>query len=271
MQFSPNRSKQIWWKSEENTESESGVLCAGHFLNMPNHHMSREGIAEWVILYCVEGSGNVICGNHFELTAKPGTVFCLPPDIPHSYAAVPDNPWSIYWMHCYPLLDTELLERLPISAEVGVTPELVGRMKTLLEQMERPPSPLRSAKCRALAQLFLVDILESQPKNSLLEQAKQLLEADFSGNTPIQQIAEQLGLSEYHFIRSFSKYTGMPPNRYRLVLRIRHACGLLQEAGYSVTAVSEQLGYQSPYYFSRQFKQITGYSPKEYARLMKLL
>lgn len=264
--------RHIWWQGEDSNSC--GVPCAGHFCSMPDHEATREGVDEWVILYCAGGSGSVICGaQSAPVTARAGMVFCLPANTPHTYRACASEPWDLYWFHCRGLLDNELMDALPLVRELSAQAarEVQAHITALLQEMEQAPGALRTAKCRALAQLALLTCAQARPANTLMEQAKLWLETHCRGDESMADIAAHFGVSEYHFIRAFRAYAGMPPHRYRLTARMRTACALLEDEALSVAQVSEALGFASPYYFSRQFKQLTGYSPRAYRTTVRCL
>ena len=52
-------------------------------------------------------------------------------------------------------------------------------------------------------------------------------------------------------------------------LKIDKAKQLISEDIYTVTEISEILGYSTIHYFSRHFKRITGMSPSQYAKSVK--
>jgi len=47
-------------------------------------------------------------------------------------------------------------------------------------------------------------------------------------------------------------------------IRMQHAVALLATGYYSVTAVSERVGYSSPFAFSAAFKRVLGVPPSQY-------
>jgi hypothetical protein len=74
------------------------------------------------------------------------------------------------------------------------------------------------------------------------------------------------------FIPYLSVYTllkkqyNMSPKAYLIQLRIQHACDLLKYEDFSISSISEMVGYQNVYYFSQSFKKTMGISPSEYRK-----
>ena len=67
--------------------------------------------------------------------------------------------------------------------------------------------------------------------------------------------------------KKFKDKTGMGVIEYFIDLKLRKGAEMLEKGNYSVSEVSEWLGFSSPGYFSRLFKQKLGLSPSEYRKL----
>lgn len=79
-----------------------------------------------------------------------------------------------------------------------------------------------------------------------------------------ENIEEALGLSYKYLEENFKKKTGMTIQQYHTDLRMHEAARLLRSTLFSVSEISEQVGYQDPLYFSNVFKKSMGYSPRSY-------
>lgn len=66
--------------------------------------------------------------------------------------------------------------------------------------------------------------------------------------------------------KKFKDKTGMGVIEYFIDLKLRKGAEMLEKGNYSVSEVSEWLGFSSPGYFSRLFKQKLGLSPSEYKK-----
>lgn len=73
------------------------------------------------------------------------------------------------------------------------------------------------------------------------------------------------GLSRSAFFKRFSELCGQSPGQVLLMIRMRHACGLLK-ADQTVAEVSLAAGYQSVAAFTRAFHKVTGQQPGAYRR-----
>jgi AraC family transcriptional regulator len=82
----------------------------------------------------------------------------------------------------------------------------------------------------------------------------------------LERLAEQAGLSRFHFERLFKATTGVSPSRYHINLRLEEARRLLRETKMSVIDVALEVGYTDPSHFARLFRREIGLSPSEYRR-----
>lgn len=103
-------------------------------------------------------------------------------------------------------------------------------------------------------------------KNSTspIEPAVSYIAEHVSENFRIEQLADLCAISESYLFRLFEKEYGCSPVEYRNRLRVRNAIFMLESGKYTVSAVSEALGFSTDEYFSRTFKKMTGRTPSSY-------
>jgi AraC family transcriptional regulator len=82
----------------------------------------------------------------------------------------------------------------------------------------------------------------------------------------LSRLAEQAGMSEFHFNRLFKRATGVPPSQYQIKLRMDASRRLLRETKKSVITVANEVGYSNPSHFAQLFRKETGLSPTDYRR-----
>jgi len=78
-----------------------------------------------------------------------------------------------------------------------------------------------------------------------IEQAILFLEANQQRQPGLKEVAESVGLSEYHFQRLFTRWVGISPKRFLQYLTKEHAKALLEGSGDLLEAVYET-GLSSP-------------------------
>ena len=98
-----------------------------------------------------------------------------------------------------------------------------------------------------------------------VRQSRAFMEKYLSESIDLEQMAGAAFMSRFHFIRIFQQVYGVTPRHCLRDLRISRAKELLR-AGFSVTRVCLDVGYESLPTFSAVFKRATGYSPRDYQK-----
>ena len=80
------------------------------------------------------------------------------------------------------------------------------------------------------------------------------------------QVAAAVKLHPSYLSALFKKETGVSVSSYIREIKIREAINLLREGNYSVSEISEMLGYNSLSYFSKVFHRACGCGPREFRR-----
>lgn len=80
----------------------------------------------------------------------------------------------------------------------------------------------------------------------------------------LSDLATLVGISQFHFSRSFKKSVGISPHKYVMKQRVERAKSLLKNSGLSVTEIALLCGFNSHSHLGKSFRQLTGFTPKEY-------
>lgn len=104
----------------------------------------------------------------------------------------------------------------------------------------------------------------SSPRQEKLAPAIGYLLEHLTEKLSCEKLAKLCCLSTARFYDLFREEYGMPPLEYRSSLLAKRASQLLRDGSFSVTEVSELLGFESVSYFSRFFKKHKGVSPSKY-------
>jgi AraC-like DNA-binding protein len=87
----------------------------------------------------------------------------------------------------------------------------------------------------------------------------------------IEELAREVRISPFHFIRQFEAVFGVTPHQFRIASRIELAKDLLAGGEYSVTDVCMEVGFSSLGSFSTLFAQRVGETPSAYRRRIRPL
>ncbi len=99
--------------------------------------------------------------------------------------------------------------------------------------------------------------------HSKIHRAISYLIENYDQNISVNEISAITGLSEFHFVRTFRKATGLPPYEYLVTIRVENARKLLSK-GVPIVEVATQSGFYDQSHFNRHFKRIYGITPGAY-------
>lgn len=94
-----------------------------------------------------------------------------------------------------------------------------------------------------------------------------LMQECFAEETPMDDLAREVGLSRPHFFKLFKMQMGITPNLYLNTLRTEHAIDELVMTDKSVTDIGLDLGFASQASFTRFFSSNVGIPPSDYRRV----
>ena len=101
--------------------------------------------------------------------------------------------------------------------------------------------------------------------NSMNELITQYLTDNIYSNLTLKDLCNHFLIGKTQICKIFNETTGQSPMSYYQKLKIAEAKKLLREKNYSVTEISDMLGYSSIHTFSRAFKKAAGFSPTAYS------
>lgn len=101
--------------------------------------------------------------------------------------------------------------------------------------------------------------------------ARDLLREQREPSCSITEIAREVQISPFHFIRQFEAVFGVTPHQFRIQARLDLAKHLLATGHYSVTDVCMEVGFSSLGSFSALFTRKVGEPPSGYQRRVRAL
>lgn len=114
----------------------------------------------------------------------------------------------------------------------------------------------------------LMQLLPRIPRDELpseIRKAIRIIEEDYRKTLRLEDAAEAVGLSPFHFSRMFHTSTGFTFQEYVIRVRLQHACRLLRDpAGPAVTRIALDVGLGSLRNLERLFHDRIGVSPSEF-------
>lgn len=97
-------------------------------------------------------------------------------------------------------------------------------------------------------------------------EAARFIEASSAEAIDLEQVAARVGLSPFHFLRTFASVLGVTPHQYLIRMRVREAARLLAGDDRPITAVALEVGFADLSNFVRTFHRVAGVSPRRFRK-----
>lgn len=257
------------------------VHSMGYFPNAENHCIVREeGCNEYVLVYCVKGSGYYIY-NGIKNKISAQQFFVIPANSAHEIGSSENNPWSIYWIHFKGSNASLIADRL--SGVNNISESTISRITDRISLLDEMLNIMEYSKdgegseyvnmClnQLFASLLFIDTYRSakhpntdKQNTVFFSRALHFMKENLSNRITISDMAQALGYSESYFYRLFYHETKQAPMTYFMNLKVNLACNLLKNTDLRIYQVAMKVGFDDCYYFSRFFKKQVGYSPSQY-------
>ncbi|MFB7598821.1 helix-turn-helix domain-containing protein [Streptomyces sp. NPDC056160] len=104
------------------------------------------------------------------------------------------------------------------------------------------------------------------PEHRAVREGVAIMHERLADPLTLADIAGEVHLSVYHFVRVFREATGQTPHRYLTGLRIERARLLLAGTGLTVAQIAERCGFSGPGSLSSAFLTHVGVRPAAYRR-----
>lgn len=101
-----------------------------------------------------------------------------------------------------------------------------------------------------------------------VKQVKEYLEAHYTDNVLLEQLAHITNLSPFHLTRVFCHEVGLPPHAYLTQVRVLQAKKLLCQ-GLAIAQAALETGFTHQSHLNKHFKRIVGVTPKQYQAMSK--
>lgn len=253
------------------------VTCLGYFPVTAGHIVERpEGLPEAVLIFVEKGAGWLQM-NGRNLKVEAGQVLCIPANIPHTYGAADQDPWSIFWFHFDGAGALDLLGWTGLSLENPVMEcatwdGLRRQFRSLFSAIERGYHEHTLLEMSRVL-INVITLLHRNPASerskdapNRIEQAMDKMRETLPSPLTLFEYAASAGYSVARFSHWFKLHTGISPMTYLYELRVQSACEYLDTTSLSIKEIAEALGYDDPHYFSRSFQKCTGQSPTSYRK-----
>jgi AraC family transcriptional regulator len=117
-------------------------------------------------------------------------------------------------------------------------------------------------------QFHSIKAIKAETKKDLLRKiykGKDYIDLYFTSPLNIDFIAQEIGMSEYHFFRLFKSVLLISPHQYIIQKRLLFTKNLIEKEGVNISTASALSGFSDVHSFSKSFKKYFGFSPSKLA------
>lgn len=251
-------------------------LSMGYYPDALGHRMNREIHDDYLLIYCVDGTGQIwIEGRHHLVNS--GDLVILPKGCSHNYQSDQQCPWSIFWVHFEGKQSEAFLSHLNWSLDspirnIGVLPRLIKDIEHLmgvrLSGFNQKTMVMAACDLRQLlASIASIEPLSEGGALLDLDEIHGFMQRSIHRQLDLATLAKRFHLSKYYFSKRYKAMTGQSPIQQFIRFKMEHACYLLDVSTLQIGSVAAEVGYEDAYYFSRLFSKVIGLSPSSYRRL----
>lgn len=217
--------------------------------------------------------------------APKGDIILVNADEVHTGSSAVDSGWCYRAIYPTPEMMQEITQDFfnahgtaPWFPQTVVHDEgLAAQLHLLFDLLLQPNNALfkQSLYLSTLAYLFskhgkthqqLKPHLDVQDKIQLI---KDVLAAEPEKEHQLSDLAQLAELSQWHLLRQFKKYTGLPPHAWLVQCRLRKSLKLLKQ-GQDIALTAQLCGFSDQSHFNRHFKKSLGCTPAQYTQKLSL-
>lgn len=237
------------------------------------------GTKDWLLTF-TRGGQAVYRFPGGSYSVKAGDLVLIPEGVPHDYGVHEEiGHWDLYWAHFVPRPDhADLLYWPEVGKGVRVVPvppasrREVSRDFSEVVRHVHSQRPRRQLRAMNALERILLAADSWNPRHRIencderIENALELIHAQFASSPSLEFIAREAGLSRTRFTELFHRQVGETPRRYVEKLRLQHARQLWEYGRLTLGEIADRLQFSSPFYLSLRFKKEFGISPVLYRK-----
>lgn len=245
----------------------------------PDHYQFRWArgrvLQEYQALYILRGDGEFESKAVGNKRVLPGSIMLLFPGEWHRYRPRKAVGWDEYWISFHGSHIDQLAQRGFITPEqpvlhTGVDDAILHPYLAAIDRVRTEP-----IGCQQLISVNVLEIVaaaltavrrqrSSSRNETIVREAKAMLEQHAAKLMSIEQLSDRFQLSEKHFRRLFKSHTGLSPYQYYLQTRIHRAKEMLLGTTLSVKEIAASLHFENAFHFSKAFRDKAGMSPSQW-------
>lgn len=237
-----------------------------------NYHYIREYLDAFILFHILEGELYFHYRNQ-EFTASAGSTVILDCKYPNTYWA--NNKVIFQWFHfsgsaTQAFCDNFFAENI-LYFDTYYEPKIQPNLQILLSHISGKDK--NDFYISTLIHTILCHLasdkksITSTPSALMTQDVIIFMKKHLIDSITVDDMASYVGLSLYHFTRTFKKVIGVPPHDFLLNLRIAKSKEHLSNTADSIDVTASLCGFSSTSHFIRAFKKATGFTPKQFRQI----
>ena len=224
---------------------------------------------DMIALRTTGGMGCVKIAGLDDITVLPGTLLFFEHRLVRHYFCSGDT-WDFWWFEFSSAgLFNQPQNRLLHLDYDNIEPEDYNTCLELLRKSDSSSRLLASSVFSHILCKWMARLKKSSagnPHQAAVEGAIDHMRSSLPENVSIKELAAGAGLCERRFREVFTEVTGMQPKKYYDAMRTGIAVELLRNTAFSISEISDRLGYSSQFHFTRAFEKIHNTSPSYFRK-----
>lgn len=238
-----------------------------------------DGRSDYYLVYIKSGVG------YFKIdgmvyTLSENNIILYHPHEPQNYSYYACDQPEIYWIHFGGTQIRELLTHLGLIdkriIEIQCISDVINTTNSLIKELRAKEDfydMICASKLINLLSKIARNIISKDtiPEHSSINEIINYITDNYATNETIEDYASICHMSESSFFKLFKQSTGMSPQHYKAILRIKTAMSMLSTSNFPISQIAHLVGYNDSLYFSKLFKKHTGMTPTQYRNTVKTI
>ena len=233
------------------------------------------------LFYVLRGSGKFIVGDS-DFPVKESDLVIVNPNVEHTETSLNSSPLEYIVLGIDNLSFSFGFEEVENSYSIynyrPYRQEMEFYLQALLKEITIKELNYQTV-CQNLLEVLIIkmmrhtsyslSIASSKKTNKECGEVKRYIDANYIRSITLDTLAGITHMNKYYLVHAFGNFTGLSPINYLIARRIDESKTLLQSTDYSISQISEIIGFSSPSYFSQAFKKSINLSPNDYRKKVK--
>ncbi|MBO5158451.1 MAG: helix-turn-helix transcriptional regulator [Lachnospiraceae bacterium] len=249
---------------------------SGDWHSTPHTHNCSE------LFYVTGGAGQFFIEGEIH-PVSPNDLVIVNPNVEHTEISLNANPLE-YIVLGVDGLELSAADQADDSYCIvnfrAVKDTILFYLQNMLKEIEAG-TPGYETICQDLMEILIILLMRQtdysvtltpirKKASKLCASVRRYIDIHYKENINLDMLAQISHVSKYYLVHAFTKEYGISPMNYLLERRLEEAKQLLKNDDYSLSIISQMLGFSSPSYFSQIFKKNENMSPNEYRKASRM-